>query len=494
MSEHEWKAMNDRDFDAMLTESVSELPPDDITEGVTPWRRAMNRILFGFALSVITIKILGLDYILPAVGMVLLLLGFRTLRRENGWFGTCFVIAVLRAVGFFADFILNSTIYKNEILPPGAQSVITAVCVVLLLVQILCFWRGLCAVKRKAGLPPTAGAAFAFFMWYAIGCFAALMQLEGLIIVGALLVSYIFIIVSLCKLSKVLDEAGYTVKPAAVKVTDLCIVLVISAVVLLGCAAGYIFGGSYDMDWQPEKTAAADKTQEIRAHLLDLGFPEDVLNDLTEEDISACDGAEQVLVDVTVKPANGEALDMTITSVGVHVPGEADEWAVFRHFVWNSNPGFVGTETLQLWPGWRYEEDGWSSDLKVTGRVLYDKGGVTYAAPYYRLAPDTYLSQDVMMTPELQSTYFADFTMPNDGERCRGYIAYHLYGEFREFSHVTDCVMYTHQTSRWQYPVLTARENRMSGAYLTDGAFFTVVNHFLFGSDDNGGYSAASAS
>ena len=41
------KAMNDHDFDAMLTESISELPPDDIAEDVTPWRRAMNRILFG---------------------------------------------------------------------------------------------------------------------------------------------------------------------------------------------------------------------------------------------------------------------------------------------------------------------------------------------------------------------------------------------------------------------------------------------------------------
>ena len=69
MSEHEWKAMNDHDFDAMLTESISELPPDDIAADVTPWRRAMNRILFGFALCAITLNILGLNYILPTIGM-----------------------------------------------------------------------------------------------------------------------------------------------------------------------------------------------------------------------------------------------------------------------------------------------------------------------------------------------------------------------------------------------------------------------------------------
>ena len=45
----------------------------------------MNRILFGMALCAITLNFLCLNYILPAVGTVLLLLGFRTLRRENRW-------------------------------------------------------------------------------------------------------------------------------------------------------------------------------------------------------------------------------------------------------------------------------------------------------------------------------------------------------------------------------------------------------------------------
>ena len=41
---------------------------------VTPWRRAMNRILFGMALCAVTLNFWCLNYILPAIGTVLLLL------------------------------------------------------------------------------------------------------------------------------------------------------------------------------------------------------------------------------------------------------------------------------------------------------------------------------------------------------------------------------------------------------------------------------------
>lgn len=489
MSEHEWKAMDDHDFDAMLTGSISELPPDDIAEAVTPWRRAMNRILFGFALCVITLNILGLNYILPAIGMVLLLLGFRTLRRENGWFGACYGIAVLRALNFFADFILNSTIYKNEILTPDIQSADNAVVVALLLIQILCFWRGLCAVKRKAGLPPKAGAALAFFMWYAVGCFAAVMQLEGLIIVGALLISYILIIVSLCKLSKVLDEAGYTVKPAAVKVTDLCIVIVIAVVVVLGCLAGYIFGSSYDMDWKPEKAAATDKTQEIKSHLIAMGFPEDVLNDLTEEDIAACEGAEDIGIDVYDELENGDLKwDMRTTNIAVRLSGEQDKWIVIHHFEWNSNPGFYGTEALQLWPAYQRRNDQ-TDDLysggNFTGRVLYDKDGKTYASPYHWLGEKAYASPFFLYVGNTREDPFATFSMPADGERCRGYIAYSMVGndelDYDKTNHsFSSFAVYTHQWDWLQYPVKTAMEARMTDDTWSDSVFTTMDNPFSF--------------
>lgn len=45
-------------------------------------------------------ELLVLKLHLPAIGTVLLLLGFRALRRENRWLGGCFAVTVIRAACF----------------------------------------------------------------------------------------------------------------------------------------------------------------------------------------------------------------------------------------------------------------------------------------------------------------------------------------------------------------------------------------------------------
>ena len=68
-------------FDELLEESLPALPPEDVAAEVTPWRRAMRRVLVGMALCTVTLNFLCLNYLLPAIGMALTLLGFRALRR-----------------------------------------------------------------------------------------------------------------------------------------------------------------------------------------------------------------------------------------------------------------------------------------------------------------------------------------------------------------------------------------------------------------------------
>lgn len=502
MCDRPWEAMTDADFEAMLAQSVPDVPPEEIVAEVTPWRRAMNRILFGMALCAITLNFLCLNYILPAIGTVLLLLGFRTLRRENRWLGGCFAVTVIRAAYFFATLVLNTTILQSAVFTPAVTTALTAVNAVLLLALYFCFWRGLLAVQKKAGLPAQTGGALALIVWYALVCVLAAVHYTGWIVPIAMLVGYGFILRSLCRLSGALDEAGYAIAPGPVRVTDRCLVLVIAAVLGIGGALGYLFGGSYRMDWQPVDTSAQTQTAAIRQQLLDLGFPEEVLNDLTPEDIAACDGALRIVAETEDYPVNDgrnvlweaynekneryyvqdtvyDVRELRLTGVAVQLPGERETWMVFHHFLWTTDPGFYGTEVLQIWPADENMQDGWRFAGDVTGRVLYDRDGQTFTASYHTLGRQTYTADSVFFGQRTNSDLFAAFSLPRHGEHARGYVAYTA-AAVQSGCLLNSWINYTHQQSWLQYPAVTAQTHRMTCTQSNGGAFRTVQDALQF--------------
>ena len=122
--------MNDREFDALLESAAPELPPADSARDHPPSPRPIR--------------------------VILQLLGFRPLRRENRWFRACWLLAVLRAALFLPCIVLNATIYSNAVY---ASSVGTALTYAMLAVQMLlffCFWQAFRTMQKKAG---TGGGA-----------------------------------------------------------------------------------------------------------------------------------------------------------------------------------------------------------------------------------------------------------------------------------------------------------------------------------------------
>lgn len=498
MREHERESARDDAFEALLAQSVDELPPEEIVADVTPWRRAMERVLFGLALCMVTLNFWCLNYLLPAIGTVLLLLGFRALRRENPWLRGCFVCAVLRAACMFPSLILNTTILPGD----AFRSAAAAVSAALMLALLLCFWQGLRAVRRKAGLPAQGGGAGALLAWYVLMCVLAAVHYTGLLVPIAMLVGYVCILRSLFRLSGALDEAGYAIAPQPVRVTDRCIALVLAAALGIGCTLGYLFGGSYRMDWQPVDTSKQTQTAAIRQQLLDLGFPEEVLNDLTPEDIAACDGALRVVAVTEDHPFNDgrnvlweaynekneryyvqdtvyDVRELRLTGVAVQLPGKRETWMVFHHFLWTTDPGFYGTEAIQIRPAYRSIPEGWSAAGDVTGRVLYDRGGQTFAAPYASLGARTFTANTILWGEQTNTDLFAAFSLPRHGEHCRGYVAYST-TEARDGYILSSGVYYTHQQSWLQYPVVTAMEKRLTAAWGDTGAFRTVQDALQF--------------
>lgn len=480
-----WESVNnmsEQDFETLLEDNLADIPPEDIVREVTPWRKAMNRVLVGMALCAITLNFWCLDYIMPAIGMTLLLLGFRTLRCDNPWFKTCFITTVLRAAYFFPLLVLNSTAFHSKISSAGSFSPLTLVNLLLILTSLFCLWRGLRSVQIKAGLPPRAGSAAALILWYVLMCALALFQYSGLIIAGLMIIAYIFIIRNLWKISRELDEAGYSVQAAPNKVSDRFITLSLLAALVIGCAAGYAFFSSYNMEWS-EVAAEADgdnideKIKAIEVHLIDLGFPKSALADISEEDILACENAVQVVVDMEDEDK------LRITGIGVEIAGERESWVIFHHFLWTDNPKFYGTECIQLWPSDRLE--GWDMSSDVSGQVLYDKDGKTFSSPYYFLGPKTFTTNSFLIGNQTSTDIFAAFSMPRHGENHRGYLAYTLV-ELEDGWIIDSWFNYTHQHSWLQYPAMTALDKRMTSIWNEDGTFITIQDALQFYPTEDG--------
>lgn len=512
MTDREWDAMNEFELEELLRDSMSELPPEDVVTEVTPWKRAMNRVLVGLALCTVTLNFWCLNYILPSIGMVLTLLGFRTLRHENRWLRNCFVITVIRSAYSFPLLILNTMAIHSTVYASPVMSVLSALNLGLQFMLIFSLWRGLRAVQEKAGLPPAAGGALALLVWFAVLCLLGIIHYSGWLIAGVMIAGYVFIIRNLWKLSRELDEAGYAVQAAPVKMPDRTLVIAIYAVLLIGCACGYLFGGSYPMDWNEVDSTEHSSVEEIKEQLMELGFPEYVLNDLTAEDIAACEGALQIVVEVRDHPMNDgrtvttkkpappgtsnpglyvttttvyDVKELRITGVGVQIPGEREQWIIIHHFLWTTNPGFYGTESIQLSPAYRNTKQGWADAGDVTGRVLYDKDGVTYTAPYYSLGDHTFTYNNIFFGEQTSTDIFAAFSMPRSGEKHRGYVAYPAI-ELQD-GYITDCwINYTHQRTWMQYPAMTAMEMRMRSGWSDAGAFRTVQDALQFYPTDEG--------
>lgn len=484
----QWESMNGRELDPAMEPRASQ-PPSERGEGeASPWRRAMGMVLCGMALSLLTINLLGLSWLQSIVGMLCCLLGFRALRRENGWFRACYVLSWLRAGYVLFTLVLNTTVLPGLLFDaPPAAWVPAAAGQLPLLGLVLCLWQGTRSARRKAGLPQEGSWAAALLFWYVLMCLLAWVQYQGLLIGAGMIVSYLYIFLRLYRGAKALEEAGYAVQTVPVRVADGPLVLALLLVLLTGGALGYLLGGSYPMDWRSVEISEHAQVEDIKARLAELGVPEYVLQDLTAEDLAACQGALEVVVEVKDEALSDDRLHQStqeeeaplrITGVGVRLPGERERWKIFHHFLWLIDPGFYGTESIQLWPVYRDLFEGWSQDGAVTGRVLYDREGERFAAPYYFLGSKTVSIDSVFWGTQSNTDVFAAFSLPRRGENQRGYLSYPIV-ELAEGYLISSWVNYTHQHSWLQYPVQTAMEARMAGRGRA-GAFSTAQDALQF--------------
>ena len=157
-------------------------------------------------------------------------------------------------------------------------------------------------------------------------------------------------------------------------------------------------------------------------------------------------------------------LEDVSTGQPVQVPGEAETWVILHHFLWEKGPEFFGTDSLEVWPAYQIEARGWAKGSDVTGRLLYDRDGQAYTAPYYFLGEATAVDTgalSMLLGTTQQTNLYAGFSLPREGENRRGYLAYTIFDAGDAFS-INSHFSYMHQHTWFQYPATTALQAELS--------------------------------
>lgn len=400
-------------MDKILIRDLSSFPPpDSIVADTTPWRKALTYILIGQVLSMLTTELYRLEYVLPLIGYIYLLLGYRIVRKENGALKAGWVISIVRCCIFFLQLCYDATFFstqKADILPIiGYFSVSLGLLCWLQLLTIHTavdrLWEDHNPPKRRFYI------SIATYWMLVLGLIFYPVFLYGS--VALLLIT----IHDLLQLNQELSDVGYDFQTAPVRLSDRAftvLTVMVAAVAVLLCSISF---RKAPMAFAPEQQQGSTQATQIRQELCRLGMPEHIAADLSDEDALRFSGVTRVEI---ADEQYEQELDATVTIVAVQVPvprvGD-DCWIVLNYFQYAGSPMFSGTNALSA----RHDVvDGtrWWVERKnnTSGRVLYDLNGATQESDFFSIS---------YVLDYNQLTQSALFSFPGGGEHYRGYFLY----------------------------------------------------------------------
>lgn len=488
--------MTDQSFDSLLSESLPELPPLEILEEINPFKTAFSRILWGLALNMITLKLLNLDYILPALGIIIAFCGFRSLKNENTGFRICYYLSFLEIAVRIPLYGFLATIYQETLNPAVDFSLSFLLCGIRIL-MLIALRSAIISIETKAGMDSRTGSTNALIFWNLLTVLLSLLHVESLFLpVGILIVlSMIMAFINLARLSDSISDSGYVIVPSQVSISDRNLIGILTTAMLLTVTVSGFFFGKYRMNWQDVTVPDDPEVLSIQENLLHLGYPQDALNDLSEEDLLSCKNAKSLTVhEHSVYRSTdyywdkGDSLDsneendlpeIQFTDVAVHLESDSETWQVFHHFKFIRKTVHYGTDSVHLWPVYR-DNAGFMKAGEPSGKLLCSQGNRSKSASFHTLEEELFQPQSFFFgNSPASADPFGTFSFPMFCQDARGYVTYRAI-RLDEHYGFYSWINYTHQYGPLNYPAKTAIEVRKSGVTREPHPFATVQNPFIW--------------
>jgi len=463
------------EFDRLLYAGSAQLPPE-LTElkPPCPWKKPISLICWGLALITITLNFFGLNIILPVVGTALLWLGLRPLRRENGGFRFSYACATLYTMLRLTVVLLRATPLDHWLtglvgrewnmstgLVPLYDALWTVLIQLVLVLAVGGLWQGLKGVFNQAGQKPRTAAARGLVILEALLIPITLIGLEGWLLVGPILILWICLVVGLYKLLKSLDQAGYVLKPAPMRVSNGMALAVWLGLHLLIIAALPLLFSRLPANIQTPEYVSVDNSA-LRTQLLELGFPEDILCRLNDNELSRFEGAYNLKKE-GYRDKEGTHIDKMPSVTTVEVPVRDEKYGFHTVYLvylcWNTGEASGG-----FMEGVRVSQDLQGVTVRTTrpdGVLKWQDGaGTDYIMPL-----DFQFNTDNAGTP----CYIADFSLPEDvSGPMEGFLFWEAMPSYPEIVSLYNYqVTIAHRNSLWQYPYTLPSDILTRGFYDT---------------------------
>ncbi len=488
MNEEKRFALSDDELRGIF-DGENNAVPQKIIEEVTPWKTAMIQILLGFGFSAVVIEIFPLNVILPAIGSLLSLLGFRSLRKENRAFSFGYALSIVFFVLEYSELILRAAAIYNDIVQSAPFQIISRVILFLRLFEILAIVLGVETVRKKAGEEKRT-KGWTLIIWYGIILFLASINYTGMLLGWVVIIAYVAMIIRLYKFSSSLKLAGFAIKPAKVRIGNKMFSAATAVLLVLSIVGVNLFFGTYPMKYEKRADKTSTEISAVKSELSELGFPKNVLDDLSNETILECKGAKKVVVNEaeasifdrtkTVTDKNGETKqeeikDIGFVSVAVLVQGEdieaeytdeefyddelkvPQQWKIIHWFKRLDKVGGSSVDCIEILPAYSGSKN-WKGLTVGNGRLLFEKDGESFVGEYRSIKEDNPQSDFSFLAGyEQNSLVYAEFSPPKNCENFRGYFSYDIFGDINK-TFINSVITYYAGYDFPNYPASSAKE------------------------------------
>lgn len=464
----------DFNFDQQLIDQLSEMaPPEEEIRKTNPWSKPIGFITWGFILTTLHLNFIYLQYILPTIGVILIFLGFRSLRNENKFFKMVWVLSIGKLLLHLADLVRVSTPLNSVDYPELA---IGTVMLAFQIAMFLIFQAALQETYKKADKLPESTPLLWASLWTVAAFLIALSPLsKSWLAFIPMVICYILIVRSLYRIGSQLDDAGYLLTNAPVRISNRTFgwaYFLIAVATVITCSA---FCNHLKLEPQEYHLP---KTTEARQHLLDMEFPAEALKYLSNEDVTMLSGAVNVEASSKLLMFDAKKIEHREGSEGytqithTYEPGKKNTEVTTVYIEMPENVVYV----MQYFT-WRGGQPVWQDGILISGEnkaddkriissgLFYSKKGTKYTADFPHLVCDK-ITRNTMFGIDHSVQIVGALSYPFGSEGQGGYVLYRYTVMVDSGIYATHALLsYVHHSSPLHIPYANTEDLILSGAY-----------------------------